>query len=299
MVTEQSTHLIAMLELYARRLLQGISSGEHAAFARGTGFEFDQLRDYQQGDDFRFIDWKASARSQRMLVRQYREESNPSIIILLDGSGSGNYGSGELLKYERALHIAGSIGLAAHYTKHAVGLLLFSETIEFSQTLTHNKSTLLKGIEQLQNYKTHHKKTSLAAALEYVLRRFPPYSMVCIISDFLDNNFEGALRQVVRYHDVVALRIQDKHEQVFPFALDGEMELCDPETGLSVSCSTYLELERLRQASLVWYREQDALFKRLGIDNLVVRLDKPFIEDLCHFLKQRKERYGSNILRYL
>ncbi len=286
MLSSEIMHKINQITLETRRLLRGNLAGDHRTTQIGMGFEFDQLRDYQQGDDIRYIDWKSSARSDKFFIRQYREERNRTVVLLVDGSSSQSYGSLATLKYELSAQVSSVIALAADYSQDYTGLIVFSDMLEASIPARRAKGHTVQVMHALFGYAPVHKKTSLAQALVYCMSKYPKNALICIVSDFIDEGFEGLLRAAAQRHDIVALRIIDKNERVFPAM--SMIRLCDSEDATLMECSSLSDITALNIFVHEWRQAQDRLFKHLGIDCLDIDSERPFIADIIQFFRMRK-----------
>lgn len=270
------------LEIHTRRLLSGTQVGTYSSAQKGSGMEFDQIREYQQGDDVRFIDWKGTARSDSLLVRQYIEERNRSIMIVVDGSASMQCGSTEELKQDTAAQLASVLALVAHYGKDQAGLLIFSDDVHESLTPAYGIAHTHRLMEKVFTHQGSG-RSSLATACEKLIRLNRKDSIVFLISDFIDTGAEQVLKTVSKKYDTVALVCRDQRETTFPSC--GMLPVYDPETG-SV---TYLNTRTATLQSLLKqeYDHADMMLRRAGIDRFLVHPGKPFIGDFIRFCRQR------------
>lgn len=288
MVHPEFAAQIRALELISRKLLAGQISGDYRTLFKGSGFEFDQLRDYQQGDDIRFIDWKSSARSGKMLVRQYLEDRNRTVLLVVDISASTYYGSGTVLKSTMIQQLAGIIAFLGLYNKDSVGLLLYNQTVEHFIPPKASRGHIMTIINQLFEHKDKnqasdsHANTCVNAALEFIMKQKLKKSVVFLFSDLLDVVDQKLLHIVNKYHDVRAIGFRDAYEYTFPHV--GLLELRDSQTGVKqiVDTRNILLNAELKQ----WYINQDRLYKQAKIPLLMLQTDKPFLSKLALFLKQ-------------
>lgn len=229
MLSNDVARRIREIEIYTRRLVSGSLMGATTSAHKGSGLDFDQLNDYQMGDDIRFIDWHSSARADRLLVKQYIEERNRTILLAVDCSASTIFGSQKRLKHEIICEIAAVLALVGNYGKDKVGLVLFSDTIELyippARGTLHTRFLL----EKLFTIKPRSKKTDSAKAFDFIAQLKRRNALLFVISDFIDQNFEKSLSMVARLYDMVAVCVNDEYEQEVPAV--GLLRVRDCETG--------------------------------------------------------------------
>jgi uncharacterized protein (DUF58 family) len=272
---------VHQLELVTKRLLAGPLVGDYRTRLKGAGFEFEQLRDYQVGDDIRFIDWKSTARTQKMLVRQYSEDRNRTVMVMLDISASTIYGSSRETKYSMMVQVASVLALVALYQKDAVGLILFSDDSELFVPARASREHIMKIINHILTHTAREKKTSLAHACTRLMQHQKKGALICIVSDFLDDISEVTLAALTCKHEVIAFRCLDSLEKGFPAV--GLLQVEDRETGELCELALHNPADQLDE----WYRDQDVLFKKAGIDCCSLVVGSSFLTDLVCFLKRR------------
>lgn len=287
MLSQEILTKIKQIEIYTRRILSNTMSGDSRSAIKGTGFEFDQIREYQLGDDVRFIDWKSSARMNTLLTKQYIEERSRTVMLAVDCSGSSFFSSDEDLRFDTIARMASVLALVAEYGKDHVGLLMFSDTIEAFIPPKRGRTHTRMIMERLFDRKPSHAGTNINIAFEYLARRNINKSLVFMISDFIsDQPFTKHMSVIAKKHDLVAMRCLDSHEHVLPSV--GFLPICDSETGevslLDTRGKRGKQLNQLLHERMV---EQDNLFKRYGVDVLDVRLDTSFMGDLVRFFRRR------------
>lgn len=273
---------VKQIEIQTRRLLSGNQIGDYRSAQKGTGLEFDQIRDYQMGDDVRFIDWKASARSDKILVKQYIEERNRTIILLVDQSASTFYGSSSQLKSEVIAQVASVLALVAECGKDHVGALLFADEVTQVIPPKRGRRHVHEIMEKIFTQKSTG-KTSLKNALERLITVQKHDAIVFIISDFFDSGYEKVLKVVSRQHDVVAVRCLDKREKSFPAY--GFLPVCDPETGQEGMINTNQKIvsELLKK----YQQETVSTLRKCKAELLDVQVDRPFVGDIIRFFRRR------------
>jgi uncharacterized protein (DUF58 family) len=292
---------VKRIELSTRGLVDSIFGGEYQSVFRGQGMEFSEVREYQAGDDVRNIDWNVTARVGHPFVKKHVEERELTVVLLVDLSGSEQFGTRERFKAERVAEIAAVLALSAVRNNDRVGLVIFSDTIEHVVPPKKGRRHVLRLIRDVLAFRPSGTGTDLAAALDYAARLLPHRSVIFLLSDFAilyppDEGPESAtfahwektLRLVSRRHDVVAVRVQDAGEQ----GLDalGLLVLRDPETGEEIAVNTNRRDLRNRYEAFL-AQERAALrrtFRRLGVDEIDVRTDGSFVGPLLAFFRRRE-----------
>jgi len=277
---------IKQVEITTRRLLSGTFVGDYSSAKKGAGFEFDQIRDYQLGDDVRFIDWKASARSNKLLIKQYIEERNRSVIVVTDFSQSTDYSSSAKSKFDILTEIAAVLALVANYGKDQAALLIFTNEVEVFIPPAKGRKHIHKIMETLFSYKPKNSGTNIDIALEQLAKLRRKDSIVFLLSDFIDQIDEKKLHIVSKIYDLVAIECLDKNETVLPSV--GFIQMEDLETDQQIVVDTrrrsIQSLNRFLRNRL--YLKEN-ICKKYGIDFLQVSPDRPFIGDIIKFFKRR------------
>ena len=287
MIAKEVLQKIRRITIQTRRLASGIHIGQSSSSQRGTGLEFDQIREYQVGDDIRFIDWKSSARMNKILVKQYIEERHKTIFLVVDGSSSTLYGSSSFLKFETIAEIASVLALVSNLSKDTVGLILFGQDVEFFIPPGKGYAHIHRIMEKLFSYKPKKRtKTNLSGALEFVAKLKKRNHMIFCISDFIADNFEKPLSLLSFKHDFVAIRCLDKNELRFPNV--GIIPLQDDETGQTMILDTRTIVSKnLKKVFGRRLANQNNLFKKYGIDCLDIHPGYSFIGNLITFFRRR------------
>lgn len=294
MLTEQQIEemmaRVRRLELKARRLVRESFAGEYLSSFRGQGLDFDDFREYQHGDEVRFIDWNVTARMNQPFVRKFREERELSVVLAVDVSGSTVYGSESMSKREIAAEAAAIVGFSALNNGDKVGLLIFAE--EPILFIPPEKGTrhLLRMIREILVADPQNPSTSIAAASDFLVRTLRRKSLVFLISDFIATELDRPLGKLSRKHETIALRITDPLESKLPRA--GKVVLVDPETGLQSLINTNnpnlrTGYERLTQNQ---YDEIENCFKKYAIDSATLDTRHDTLLGLHRMLKKRARK---------
>lgn len=271
------------IEIHTRRLLSGTLIGDYSSAKKGSGLEFDQIREYQEGDDVRFIDWKGTARQDKLLVREYIEERNRVIMLVVDGSASTFFGSSEELKNEVFAQIGSVLALVADYGKDQVGLILFSDQV---QTVIPPKNGRQHTRLIMETLFAHQPAglTSLEPAFQRLIQMNRKDAIVFLISDFVvPAGYEKLLRIVAKKYDTVAIRCLDQREQDLPNI--GFLSVRDSETGATGLLKT--GSKDLAMHMKEWYTEVGFTLKKCGAEVMDLEVQKPFMGELVRFCRQR------------
>lgn len=286
LVSSDIRHKIRQIEIYTRRLLSGSMVGDARSAQKGVGFDFDQLRDYQPGDDVRCIDWRASARMGTLLVKQYKEERSRTILLLVDMSASSLSVIGDEKRSDLFARIASVLALVGQYGNDAVGLLIFSDKVDYYLPPRRGMFAIRAVMEKVFSHRVRPSTTDLGAALDYVARVKKSDVILFILSDFIADSFEQQLRIIASKWDVVAIRALDSKEQRLPAV--GFLTVQDIETGTEICLDTRAKnahkVDRCLQQRIA---EQDMLFKKYNVACIDVADTKGFIADIVRFFRRR------------
>lgn len=282
---------VKALEIKTRRLVNAFVSGQYQSAFKGAGVNFADVRPYALGDDVRFIDWKVTARTGgEPYIKLFEEERELTVYLLVDLSGSGHFGSGETTKLDIAAEIAAILGFSAIKNQDKVGLLLFTDKVEKVIPAQRGKYHIMRIIREIFYFKPEGRKTSISEALRYFLTIQKKRSVVFVISDFIDANYENELRMVARKHDVVPVVLEDERELELPKV--GILALEDSETGeVHYLDSSNVEVnEAYRHMATARQLEQDRFFRSINLTSLRLSIQKPYINRLVEFFKRRARR---------
>jgi uncharacterized protein (DUF58 family) len=283
---------VRKIELITRGMVKETLGGAYHSRFKGQGIEFDDFREYQAGDDVRFLDWNVTARMNDPFVRKYIEERELTVMIIVDVSGSGDYGSVEESKRERAAEVAAVFAFSAVQNQDKVGLMLVSNAVEHYLPARKGSSHALRMIRDILNIMPKSRRTNLTPALDLALARIPHRALVLVISDFLtpDQSWEKSLRSLAGKHDVVAVHLSDPREWELPQA--GRISLEDPETGEQCVINTSHPSVRLKYAERVSIQQEafGQILKKNGVARINIRTDEDFAPALKAYFRSRKRR---------
>jgi uncharacterized protein (DUF58 family) len=290
---------VRRIEIRTRRLVDDSLAGHYRSVFRGRGLDFDSVREYVAGDDVRAIDWNVTARVPgRAFVKQFHEERELTVWLLVDVSASGDFGAGEGTKRERAAEVACVLALSAVRNDDRVGLIVFSDRIEARIPPGRGRSHVMRVVREILTCRPAGRGTDLAGAVELAGRLARRRSVMFLVSDFeLPDDggqaraaLERAARPVAARHDLVALEIRDPHERALPNL--GLVTLEDAETGQVVLVDTGRRRTRERFAALAAAREAEArqALRRLGVEVLALDTARPYEPALLAFFQARERR---------
>jgi len=291
--TREILKKVKQIEVSTRSVVNEVFSGEYHSVFKGRGMEFAEVREYQPGDDVRTIDWNVSARSGHPFVKVFEEERELTVMLLVDVSSSGNFGTADQFKREIAAELSAVLAFSAIKNNDKVGLMIFSDKIEKFIPPRKGKKHVLRVIREILFYKPQDSSTDLNVALEYLSRIIKRKSTVFLISDFLTENFEKSLHVANRKHDIIAISITDPREVSLPDV--GLIELQDAETGETVTVDAGdASIRNLFYQSASNQRQDlNGLFRSIGVDHIDVLTDRSYIEPITRFFKMRERRLSA------
>lgn len=314
MIPREILKKIRQIEIRTNRIVTETLAGQYHSVFKGQGMNFDEVREYQPGDDVRAIDWNVTARMNHPFIKKFVEERELTVMLLVDVSGSGRFGSRERSKRELAAEIASVLAFSAIRNNDKVGLILFTDAVEKFVPPRKGRKHVLRVIREVLFFEPRRRGTDLNAALQFLMRVTPHRAVAVLLSDFLgspalpqsetdrrprpqkmllESLLQASLpqlKQVNRRHDLVAVQITDRFEQELP-AL-GRLVLKDAETGELIELDTGDARRRSifaqRQARL--QAETARLFRAAGIDAIQLRTDQPYAGELAKFFEARERR---------
>ena len=284
---------IRRLELRTRRLVESSFAGQYQSVFKGRGMNFEEVRPYSPGDEIRAIDWNVTARTGEPYIKKFTEEREMTVMIVLDVSASGNFGSVQESKRELAAEVAAILAFSAIHNNDKVGLLLFSDRVELFIPPKKGRHHILRLIREMLYFDPKGSGTDLAGALEYMNKLITRRAVVFVISDFFTGDFTRPLTVSARRHDMVALPIVDPAEEELPDV--GVILLEDPETGEQIEVDTSRRAITQNYADLAALRTKElaSMFGSRGIDMVSLRTDKDYLPVLRNFFERRGRRMAA------
>ena len=288
METSELLKKVRRIEIKTRGLSRNIFAGQYHSAFKGRGMAFSEVREYQYGDDIRDIDWNVTARYVRPYVKVFEEERELTVMLLIDVSGSRDFGSVNVMKKEVITEIAATLAFSAIQNNDKIGVVFFSDKIEKFIPPQKGKKHILYVIRELIDFQPDKKQTNIAQALKYLTNAIKKRCTAFLISDFIDKDgFKDALTIANRKHDVVAIQVYDRRETELPAV--GLMKIKDAETGQERwidSSST-----RVRAAYQEWWdRRQAAMsdsFKKCRVDSVSIRTEDDYVKALIALFDKR------------
>lgn len=314
MIPKELLRKIRQIEIRTRRLVTESLAGQYHSAFKGMGMDFDEVREYQPGDEVRTIDWNVTARMNHPFVKKFREERELTVLLMVDLSASGLFGSGNQSKRELAAELASVLAFSAIRNQDRVGLVLFTETVEHYLPPRKGRRHVLRVVRDILCHQPRFRGTSVNGAMDFARRMLPHRAIVVLVSDFLPETnpsrseilahlkrkvlhsetlgriSAGALRQLSRRHDVVAVQVIDPYEMSLPGL--GRLLLQDAETGevVEVNTSDRRRLAAFGARAMKTQDELDRLFRTSNVDAIRVRTDQSYERALADFFDTREKR---------
>lgn len=288
METKELLKRVRRIELKTKRFTNNLFMGEYNSSFKGRGMVFSEVRPYQFGDDVRNIDWNKTAHFNEPYVKVFEEERELSLILMVDISASQSFGTRKQLKKETVAEICATLAFSALGNNDKVGLILFSDEVEYYLPPSKGKFHVLKIIRALVEYESKSPKTSITKGIDYLLRTQKRKSIVFLLSDFNDKNYEKAINIAAKKHDLVGVRIFDEKEETLPDI--GFVNIVDKETGEQRFVNTSSKWVRKRYAE--YFRQiRDtfySVFKNSGAGTIEILTDGDYIKALLNYFKRYK-----------
>ncbi|MGL6179779.1 MAG: DUF58 domain-containing protein [Tannerellaceae bacterium] len=288
METSELLKRVRKIEIKTRGLSRNIFAGQYHSAFKGRGMAFSEVREYQFGDDIRDIDWNVTARYNRPYIKVFEEERELTVMLLIDISGSRDFGTVNVMKKEMITEIAATIAFSAIQNNDKIGVIFFSDRIEKFIPPQKGKKHILYIIRELIEFTPSEKSTDISQGLKYLTNAIKKRCTAFLISDFIDtNNYQDALVIANKKHDMVAIQVYDKRETELPSV--GLMKVMDAETGNERWIDT--SSERVREAyKNWWYDRQNVMndaFKKSRVDSVSVETDEDYVKALMTLFAKR------------
>lgn len=291
MIPREILKKVKRIEIQTRGLVNNFFGGEYHSVFKGRGMTFSEVREYQPGDDIRLIDWNVTARSGNPFIKVFEEERELTVLLIVDISASGIFGSGSHLKKNIGAEIASVLGFSAIKNNDKVGLILFSNEVVKYVPPKKGKSHVLRVIRELLYTKPIGNGTSIKNALEFFMKVSKRRCVVFLLSDFLDKEYWDSIRIVNRKHDLIGIKIYDPFEVNLPDI--GMIKVEDPETGSMfwIDTSYVPDLQKMNNEnirSLVALEKESA---KIGLDFISISTAEDYVDPLMKFFKRRGKKY--------
>ncbi|MDF1574406.1 MAG: DUF58 domain-containing protein [Bacteroidales bacterium] len=278
---------VRKIEIKTRGLSRQIFAGEYHSAFKGRGMTFSEVREYQYGDDIRSIDWNVTARFNHPYVKVFEEERELTVMLLIDVSGSGDFGTQELLKRGLITEIAAVLSFSAIANNDKIGVILFSDRIEKFIPPQKGRKHILRIIRELLEYKPESQGTDISESLRFLTNAIKKRCTAFLISDFRDKGYARSLQIANNKHDVAALHVYDRRETSLPAV--GLLRVLDAETGKERWIDT--SSRKLRESyAIKWESHREMMkeiFSRAGVDSVSIRTGEDYVKPLIGLFKQR------------
>ena len=282
---------VQRIQIVANRTVNDLFAGQYKSVFRGRGMEFDEVREYQPGDDVRTIDWNVTARQGTPFIKRFCEERELTVLFMVDVSASGAFGSGSRSKLDMVVEVAALLMFSALKNNDKVGLITFCDEVIDYLPPRKGKSNVLHLIRELVAAQPLARETCLRTALEFLNRVQKRRAVTFLISDFLAPHAKQAMAVANKRHDLIAITVADPREHVLPDV--GFISLMDAETGQVVELDTrHRAVRGLFETRSAERAEQlsDEL-KKLGVDQLDINTDEDYLASLRRFFRRREKRF--------
>jgi uncharacterized protein (DUF58 family) len=278
---------VRKIEIKTRGLSKHIFAGEYHSAFKGRGISFSEVREYQYGDDIRNIDWNVTARFNHPYVKVYEEERELTVMLLVDVSGSGVFGTSKVFKRDLATEIAAVLSFSAIFNNDKIGVIFFSDKVEKFIPPQKGRKHILRIIRELLDFKPSSRLTSLDEPLRFLTNAIKKRCTAFVISDFIVPSFEDPLRIASNKHDIVALKIYDPVEKSLPDI--GFIRVTDSETGIDKWIDTSSATVRKDYES--WWETHitliNGIFRRCGVDSTTIATNEDYVKPLMKLFKKR------------
>ena len=279
---------VRKIEIKTRGLSSNIFAGQYHSAFKGRGMAFSEVREYQYGDDVRDIDWNVTARFNKPYVKVFEEERELTVMLLVDMSGSLDFGTSGMYKKDMVAEIAATLAFAAIQNNDKIGAIFFTDRIEKFIPPQKGRKHILYIIREVLGFEPESQQTDLTVPLQYLTNAIKKRCTTFVLSDFIEErDFKNALTIANRKHDVVAIQVYDKRVEELPDV--GLMKMADPETGEEVYVDT--SSRRVRALHRKWWVESQVrlrdTFSKSGVDSISVRTDQDYVKALMNLFSKR------------
>ncbi len=291
METKDLLKKVRKIEIKTRGLSHQIFSGHYHSAFKGRGMAFSEVREYQYGDDIRNIDWNVTARFNHPFIKIFEEEREMTVMLLIDVSGSNEFGSQKEFKSSVITEVAAILAFSAIQNNDKVGVIFFSNKVERFIAPAKGRTHILRIIREMIDFKAEEKGTNIEEALRYLTNAVKKKCTAFILSDFMDINFAKSLRIASRKHDIGAIRIFDHRETEMPNV--GLIKVIDAESAHEqwVDTSDFRVRENYRQHYLKQAQANQAIFRSAGVDTVDINTKDDYVKPLIKLFKMRENRY--------
>jgi uncharacterized protein (DUF58 family) len=291
METKDLLKKVRKIEIKTRGLSHQIFSGHYHSAFKGRGMAFSEVREYQYGDDIRNIDWNVTARFNHPFIKVFEEERELTVMLLIDVSGSNNFGTRKEFKSEVITEVAAILAFSAIQNNDKVGVIFFSNKVERFIAPAKGRTHILRIIREMLDFKPEEKGTNIEEALRFLTNAVKKRCTAFILSDFMDGDFAKALRIASRKHDLGAIRIYDERETELPDV--GLIKVQDAESGSEqwIDTSNKELRDSYRRHYLNRVQLNQTIFRSAGVDSVEINTAEDYVKPLIKLFKMRESRY--------
>jgi len=290
MISRELAKKIQYIQFTTKRAVNSTLAGEYESVFKGQGIEFEEVREYLPGDDIRAIDWNVTARTGVPHVKRFTEERELTVLLCVDLSASGSFGSTGKTKNEIAAEICALLAFSAIQNNDRVGLIVFTDSVEHYVPPKKGNRHVLRLIEEILNFQPSGSGTKITAVLDYMGRVTTKKAVIFLISDFYDSGYEHRLKTLGKRHDCISIIIEDPAEKEIP--VSGLLDIIDAETGEHIIVDTdnsgirrsYFSYASERRGSLIRF------FTSSGIDHIYIQSDADYVKNIVQFFLSRERR---------
>jgi len=291
MIPAEILKKVRLIEIKTRHIVNNIFGGEYHSVFKGMGMEFAEVREYYPGDDIRAIDWNVTARTGKPFIKKYDEERELTVMLIVDVSASGFFGTGDSLKSDIMIELASILSFSAIKNNDKVGLLLFSDKIEEFIPPKKGKSHVLRVIREMIYHKAKDRKTDISIALEHIQKVLKRKSIIFLLSDFWDDSYQQTMKLINKKHDLINIQILDKAEIAIPKL--GMVKFHDAETQKSAWIDT--NNKQIQNISIKYIQNKNKVIKEFckknKIDFISIDTAEGYLNPLEQFFSTRMHRH--------
>ena len=291
MIPAEILKKVRLIEIKTRHIVNNIFGGEYHSAFKGMGMEFAEVREYYPGDDIRAIDWNVTARTGKPFIKKYDEERELTVMLIVDVSASGFFGTGESLKSDIMIELASILSFSAIKNNDKVGLLLFSDKIEEFIPPKKGKSHVLRVIREMIYHKAKDRKTDISIALEHIQKVLKRKSIIFLLSDFWNDSYQQTMKLINKKHDLINIQILDKAEIAIPKL--GMVKFHDAETQKSAWIDT--NNKQVQNISTKYIQNKNKVIKEFckknKIDFISIDTAEGYLNPLEQFFSTRMHRH--------
>lgn len=292
MIPQEVMQEIRRIQIRTNHMVNDILTGQYESVFKGQGMEFKEVREYVPGDEIRLIDWNVTARTGTPHVKLLAEERELTVMLLVDASGSGRFGSVHRFKNELAAELCAVLAISAIKNNDKVGLIIFTDDVELYVPPSKGRRHVLRVIREILFFEPKGRKTNIPGALHFLNGITKRRAVTFLVSDFMADGYEVPMRVAARRHDLIGVVVSDPREAELPDV--GLLCARDAETDREILVDTsnpkvreeYAKDARKRAAA------RDRIFQRNRVDTIHVRTDRPYVEEIYRFFRMRERRYA-------